>query len=69
VDVAVRTARDGRGKQLTVRLHTRDVADEDPPICPACGVTMVPSILSARVRHDSGWVCLECEEIGEPLDG
>jgi hypothetical protein len=44
------------------------MTDENPPICPACGVTMVPSILSARVRHDSDWVCLEYEEIGEPVE-
>ena len=41
--------------------------DDRPPICPACGVTMVPAALAAR--DDAGghgeWVCLECEETGE----
>jgi tRNA(Ile2) C34 agmatinyltransferase TiaS len=43
------------------------VADEDdrPPICPRCGVTMVPSALSAEGDRDGDWVCLECEELGE----
>jgi len=36
--------------------------DERPPICPACGVTMVPAELSARGARDRDWVCLECEE-------
>jgi hypothetical protein len=41
--------------------------EERPPICPACGVTMVPAALSARAADDPGdpagdWVCLECEE-------
>jgi tRNA(Ile2) C34 agmatinyltransferase TiaS len=40
--------------------------DEDrPPICPRCGVTMVPAALSADGGHDGDWVCLECEELGE----
>jgi hypothetical protein len=41
--------------------------DDRPPICPACGVTMVPAELSAE-EHDrpADWVCLECEETGEP---
>jgi transposase len=40
------------------------IDDDEPPICPACGVTMVPASLSARpVRGD--WVCLECEETGD----
>ena len=46
-----------------------DVVDEDdedrPPICPRCGVTMVPAELSADDGHDGEWVCLECEELGE----
>ena len=33
------------------------------PICPACGVTMVPGALSAHEPADE-WVCLECEEDG-----
>jgi hypothetical protein len=40
--------------------------DERPPICPACGVTMVPAELSARDAQDGDWVCLECEETAEP---
>jgi hypothetical protein len=39
--------------------------DQRPPICPVCGVTMVPAELSARrpvPRSDAEWVCLECEE-------
>jgi hypothetical protein len=40
--------------------------DGRPPICPACGVTMVPAELSAWGAHDRDWVCLECEEIAEP---
>ena len=39
--------------------------DERPPICPACGVTMVPAGLSAREATASDWVCLECEETDE----
>jgi hypothetical protein len=27
---------------------------------------MVPSALSERAEHDGDWVCLECEETGEP---
>jgi hypothetical protein len=40
--------------------------DERAPICPVCGVTMVPAALSAEERVDGDWVCLECEEAGEP---
>jgi hypothetical protein len=40
--------------------------DDRPPICPACGVTMVPAELSARGALDRNWVCLECEETAEP---
>ncbi len=44
--------------------------DERPPICPACGVTMLPAELSARRRVGGRvWVCLECEESGEPDEG
>ena len=39
--------------------------DERPPICPRCGVTMVPATLSAEDARDGEWVCLECEELGE----
>ena len=32
--------------------------DERPPICPRCGVTMVPAELSADDAHEGEWVCL-----------
>jgi hypothetical protein len=40
-----------------------DDEDDRPPICPVCGVTMLPAELSARgdVR-DRDWICVECEE-------
>jgi len=42
------------------------VAEDDrAPICPRCGVTMVPSALSAEDGRTGDWVCLECEELGE----
>jgi hypothetical protein len=41
-----------------------DDADR-PPICPRCGVTLVPAELSRDEQHDGDWVCLECEELGE----
>jgi len=40
--------------------------DDEPPICPVCGVTMVPAALSAYGEHPGDWVCLECEETGGP---
>ena len=40
-------------------------ADDRPPICPRCAVTMVPSALSADDKHECDWVCLECEELDE----
>jgi hypothetical protein len=40
--------------------------DERPPICPTCGVTMVPAALSATNHSARDWVCVECEESGEP---
>jgi hypothetical protein len=39
--------------------------DDQPPICPTCGVTMVPAALSADEDNEGEWVCLECEELGE----
>jgi tRNA(Ile2) C34 agmatinyltransferase TiaS len=39
--------------------------DDRPPICPRCGVTMVPAALSAYEGRDGDWACLECEELGE----
>jgi hypothetical protein len=40
--------------------------DDRPPICPVCGVTMVPAELSAQIARERDWVCLECEETDEP---
>ncbi|MHB8641532.1 MAG: hypothetical protein ACYDA3_01385 [Gaiellaceae bacterium] len=41
--------------------------DERAPICPVCGVTVVPAALSGRNGHsEDGWICLECEATGEP---
>jgi hypothetical protein len=51
---------------LDPSLHTAGVDDERPPICPACGVTMVPAALSAREERAGDWICLECEETSEP---
>lgn len=46
--------------------HTRGVPEDDrPPICPTCGVTMVPAVLSADEDAEGEWVCLECEELDE----
>jgi ribosomal protein L37AE/L43A len=39
--------------------------DERPPICPRCGVTMVPAALSTERASRGDWVCLECEALGE----
>jgi hypothetical protein len=50
---------------LAPGTHTCGV-ENDPPICPACGVTMVPAELSAHEQSGSDWVCLECEETDEP---
>jgi hypothetical protein len=45
----------------------RGRTDEDrPPICPVCGVTMVPAELSMHLARQRDWVCLECEETDEP---
>jgi hypothetical protein len=41
-------------------------ARDEPPICPVCGVTMVPAELGERPAPDAEWVCLECEETGKP---
>jgi hypothetical protein len=40
-------------------------ADDRPPICPRCGVTMVPAALSADESQTGDWVCLECEDLAE----
>ena len=46
-------------------MHTPSMEDEQAPICPACGVTMVPAALAAQTNWADEWVCLECEETGE----
>ena len=38
--------------------------DERAPICPVCGVTMLPAALAAEDAAGD-WVCVECEEVGE----
>jgi hypothetical protein len=45
---------------------SEEPADGRPPICPTCGVTMVPAALSADEDHEGDWVCLECEEDRPP---
>ena len=50
-----------------IRTHTSGMDDDRPPICPTCGVTMVPAALSAREDVTGDWICLECEET-EPKD-
>lgn len=49
--------------------QTSCMDDERPPICPACGVTMVPSALSAAPTRSIDWICLECEENDELDEG
>ena len=49
--------------QSSPDTHAMDDNDR-PPICPRCGVTLVPARLSADDKHDGEWVCLECEELG-----
>ena len=59
------------GRQHQARFRVGEdgrLVDDDPPICPACGVTMVPAALSAGGSSDGEWVCLECEETGEAAD-
>jgi transposase len=41
-------------------------ANVEPPICPVCGVTMVPAELSEHGAQGREWVCTECEETAEP---
>lgn len=48
-----------------MEILPRDLDEERPPICAACGVTMVPAELSAQGSRAGDWVCLECEESGE----
>jgi tRNA(Ile2) C34 agmatinyltransferase TiaS len=40
------------------------VDDERPPICPVCGVTMLPAALAVG-GTDGDWTCVECEDSGE----
>jgi hypothetical protein len=49
-----------------VILEAMEDDGERAPICPACGVTMVPAELSAHGARGRDWVCLECEERDEP---
>lgn len=44
----------------------RDMNDDRAPICPTCGVTMLPAELSAHDASKAEWVCVECEETGDP---
>jgi hypothetical protein len=39
--------------------------EERPPICPVCGVTMLPAVLSSGDGDGDDWICVECEETGE----
>jgi hypothetical protein len=46
--------------------------EEEPPICPRCGVTMLPDkegLLDREGLPDAGgWVCAECEDAGVEPD-
>ena len=55
------------GPRQSLRSRDTHGLDDDnrPPICPRCGVTLVPAALSADDKHESDWVCLECEELDE----
>jgi hypothetical protein len=55
-----------RLSQEHMSLDDFDEDDERPPICPACGVTMVSATLAAGAPPDAEWICLECEETAEP---
>ena len=55
----------GPGESYLLRMVRTVDADDRPPICAACGVTMVPAALSADEDRDGEWVCLECEELDE----
>jgi tRNA(Ile2) C34 agmatinyltransferase TiaS len=50
-------------------VESRGMDEDRPPICPACGVTMVSAALSAREIGDEEWVCVECEETAADGDG
>ena len=63
-DDRTRVRRSGTSTRPQVASRSA-VDDERPPICPVCGVTMVPTALSASEGHDGDWICLECEETGE----
>lgn len=54
-----------RGAARAKRRILAAMDDERAPICPACGVTMVPAELSGRGACGREWVCLECEESEE----
>jgi hypothetical protein len=53
-------------RPYALALDTSAVDDDRPPICPVCGVTMVPAALSSRELPEGDWICLECEETAEP---
>lgn len=58
------------GGQDAVDVHASFANDDQAPICPACGVTMVPGVLAAQKGRAGEWVCLECEETDETsVDG
>jgi len=48
---------------VVVRSEVLGLDDDRPPICPRCGVTMVPAALSADDDPEGDWVCVECEEL------
>ncbi len=52
-------------RSSTTRTRFSSAGDDRPPICPRCGVTMVPAALSAGDDPEGDWVCLECEELDE----
>jgi hypothetical protein len=56
----------GASEAASSACFTAAMDDERPPICPSCGVTMVPAALSAFKAHRVDWICLECEEVGDP---
>jgi tRNA(Ile2) C34 agmatinyltransferase TiaS len=64
----MRSSRSDRRRGLLEPRQTVEVAEERPPICPRCGVTMVSAELSAYPRPAGDWVCLECEETAEADD-
>jgi hypothetical protein len=64
--VAMSTATTARRRSIRALSSLGVREDDRPPICPRCGVTMVPAALSAGKAGGRDWVCLECEELDEP---